>query len=141
MRLLQMLGAAAQAEGIRLRREVGGTARRAGWMVGAGLFGAAAVATAHVAAVAQLTPQYGLPIAAGVVAGVDLAIAVILALMSRRRIDPIAEEARMLRDTMLTASTRRVPLRDAVGLAMRAGSAPLIGAVTGEALAAWLRRR
>lgn len=141
MRLLQMLGVAAQAEGIRLRREVGGTARRAGWMAGAALFGAAAVATAHIAAIAQLTPEHGMPVAAGIVAAVDLAIAGALALMARRRRDPIAEEARMLRETMLTAVTRRNPLQDALGLAVRSGSGPLIGAVTGEAVASWLRRR
>ena len=141
MRLLQMLGVAAQAEGIRLRRELGGTARRAGWMTAAALFGAAAVATAHVAAVAQLAPAYGMPIAAGIVAAIDLAVAGALALMARRRIDPVAEEARMLRETMLTAVAQRNPMQDALGLALRTGSAPLIGAVTGEAVAAWLRRR
>lgn len=141
MRLFRMLGVAAQAEGIRLRRELRGTVRQAGWIAGAAVFGVAAIATAHVAAIAHLAPQFGMPGAAAMVAAGDLAIAVVLALCSRRRADPVAEEARLLRETMLTAATARNPLQDALGLALRNGSAPLIGAVTAEALAAWLRRR
>ncbi|MEO3473598.1 hypothetical protein AAFN86_17150 [Roseomonas sp. CAU 1739] len=141
MRVLRMLGVAAQAEGIRLRREVGGTARRAGWIAGAAAFGVAAVATAHIAVIAQLTPQHGIAVAAGIVALGDLAIAGVLALMARRRVDPIAEEARALRETMLAAVTQRDPVRDAVALALRSGSGPLIGAITGQAVASWIKRQ
>jgi hypothetical protein len=141
MRLFRMLGVAAQAEGIRLRREVRGTALQAGWIAAASVFGLAAIATAHVAAVAYLTPSFGIAGAAAMVAAGDLAIAAALALCARRRRDPVAEEARLLRETMLNAVTARSPLRDALGLALRSGSGPLIGAAAGEALAAWLRRR
>jgi hypothetical protein len=141
MRALQMLGVAAQAEGLRLRREVAGTARQAGWFAGASLFGAAAVATAHVTAVAYLAPEFGLATAAAMVAGADLLIAGMLVLLGRRRRDPIPEEARRLRESMLASLTQRDAVQDVLSLALRAGSGPLIGAVTGEAVAAWLKRR
>ena len=141
MRLLQMLGVAMQAEGIVLRREIRGTVRQAGWIAFAFLFGVAAVVTAHIAAVTQLMPIYGMAAAAAIVAVADVVIAGILLLLARRRVDPVAEEARALRETMLAAVTRRDPMRDALGLAMHGGAAPLIGAVAADVFAAWLKRR
>jgi hypothetical protein len=141
MRLLQMLSVAAQAEGIVLRRELRGTMRRAGWVVFVFVFAMAAIVTAHVAAVAQFTPTHGVAAAAGMVAAGDVLIAGVLLLLSRRRADPIAEEARALRETMLSAATRRDPMRDALGLVMGGGAAPLLGAVTADVIAAWLKRR
>jgi hypothetical protein len=73
------------------------------------------------------------------VALADLVVAGLLALMSRRRRDPVIEEARMLRQTMLAAATSN-PLRNAAALAVSA-PAPVLGALAGEAVAAWLRRR
>lgn len=141
MRLFQMLGVAAQAEGIHLRRKATSVARQAVWIAAAAVFGAAALVTAHVAAIAQLAPDYGMAIAAAIVAGADVVIAGGLALLSRPRADPVAEEARALRETMISAVTARDPVRDALALAIRTGSAPLIGAVTAEAVATWLKRR
>lgn len=141
MRVLQMLDVAAQAEGVRLRREATGFVRRAGWIAVASIFGTAALITAHVAAVAQLVPPYGLAAAAGMIAAGDLVLAAIFALLARRRPDPVAEEARALRQTMLAAVGARNPLRDALGLAATKAAVPLIGAVTAEAVAGWLRRR
>ena len=141
MRLFQMLSVAAQAEGIVLRREMRGTLRRAGWIAAAFLFVAAAVVTGHVAAIAQLAPLYGVAGAAAMVAAGDLAIAGLLALFARRRIDPVTEEARALRETMMSAVARRDPVRDMLGLAMQQGATPLVGAVAAELIAAWLRRR
>lgn len=141
MRLLQMLTVAVQAEGIVLRREMRGALRQAVWVALAFLFGVAAVATAHVAAVAQLVPIYGVAGAAALVAAGDLVIVVILLLLARRRADPVAEEARALREVMLSAVVRRDPVRDAVGLAVRDGLAPLLGAMLTDALSGWLKRR
>ena len=141
MRLLQMLSVAAQAEGIVLRREMRGALHRAGWIAAAFLFVAAAVVMAHVAAIAQLAPLHGMAGAAAIVAAADLVIAGLLAVFARRRIDPVAEEARALRDTMMSAAIRRDPVQDMLGLAMQQGATPLIGAVVAEVVAAWLRRR
>jgi hypothetical protein len=141
MRLLQMLSVAAQAEGIVLRREMRGAVRQAIWVAVAFLFGTAAVVTAHVAAVAQLLPAYGMAAAAAIVAACDVVIAGLLLLLARRRVDPVAEEARVLRETMVSAVMRRDPMRDALGLAMRGGAAPLVGAVVADVFATWLKRR
>jgi hypothetical protein len=51
MLLLSLLGVAAQAEGLRLRRTAGTTARRGAWLVAAVMFGVAAIGLAHGAAV------------------------------------------------------------------------------------------
>ena len=141
MRVIRMLSVAAQAEGIALRRDLRNTARQAAWGALAVLFAAAAVVTAHVAVVAQLAPDLGLAAAAGIVAAGDLVIAGILVMLARHRDDPVAEEARALRATMLSAMARPDPMRRALDLMMRDGPAPLIGAVTAEAIAAWLRKR
>jgi len=140
VRLLSLLGVAAQAESLRLRRAAAGTARRAGWLAGAALFGAAAVGLAHVAAIAWLEPRYGLAAACGVVALADLALAGILALMGRRRPDAVAEEALAVRRMMLAAAARN-PMREAAALALGSAPAPVLGAMAGEAIATWLRRR
>lgn len=139
MRLFRLLGVAAQAEGLRLRRTAEVTAMRAAWLAAAALFGLVAIALAHAAAVAWLAPDYGLAAAFGLVALADLVVAGLLALMSRKRRDPVIEEARMLRQTMLAAASTS-PLRSAASLAVGA-PAPVLGALAGEAVAAWLRRR
>ena len=140
MRLLSLLGVAAQAEGLRLRRTAGVTARRAGWLGAAALFGVAAIGLAHVAAVAALTPRLGLAAACGIVALADLAVAGMLALMARPRRDPVADEALALRRVMLSAAARN-PMREAAAIALGSAPAPVLGAIAGEAIATWLRRR
>lgn len=128
MRTLQLLGVAAEAESLRLRREAARVARRAGWVLAAAMFGAAGLAAAHVAAVTALEPRFGLAGAAGLVALADLALAALLALASRLRRDPVAEEALALRRTAMAAVAARSPLQDA------------LGAAAGQALARWIDR-
>jgi hypothetical protein len=139
MRLFQMLGVAAQAEGIRLRRQARSTARQAGWMAGAAVFIVAAIIIAHVAVIAQVSLRHGLPVAAGLVAAGDLLIGGLLAFLARRRTDPVAEEARLLRATMLVAARQRSPMRQVMGLG--GGSTQLLGALAVEAIAVWLKSR
>lgn len=141
MRLLQMLSAAAQAEGIVLRRELRGVVRQAGWIAVALVFGVAALVTAHVAVVAYLRAIFGMPAAAAMVAASDVVIAGILLLVARRRADPVAEEARALRGTMLSAMARPGPVSNALGFALQGGAAKLLGAVAAELVAAWMKRR
>jgi hypothetical protein len=140
MRLLSLLGLAAQAEGLRLRRTAGTAARRGAWLAAAGLFGVAAIGLVHVAAIAGLAPRLGLALACGIVALADLAMAGILALFGRRRHDPVAEEALALRRMMLSAAARS-PMREAAALAVGSAPGPVLGALAGEAIATWLRRR
>ncbi|CAH0260905.1 hypothetical protein [Roseomonas sp. CECT 9278] len=140
MRVLRLLGVAAQAESLRLRRNAGSVARRAAWLAGAALFGVAAVGLAHVAAIAWLEPRYGLAAACGLVALADLALAGGLALFGRTRVDPVAQEALAVRRMMLDAATRN-PLSNAASFAMGSAPGPVLGAMAGEAIASWLRRR
>lgn len=141
MQTLRLLGAAAEAEGLRLRREAAGVTRRAGWLAATALFGIAGLAAAHVAAIAGLAPDWGLAGAAGLVALGDLVLAGLLFAMGRRRPDPMAEEALILRRTALAAATAQPPIQTALGLI--AGSTPLqaVGATLGQALARWVERR
>lgn len=138
---LQLLGVAAEAEGLRLRREASGAARRAGWLAAAGLLGIAALASAHVAAVAALEVRFGLPGAAGIVALADLVLAGLVLLASRQRRDPVAEEAKALRRTALAAAMARSSLPEGMATMMGSATAPIIGAVAGQALARWIDRR
>jgi hypothetical protein len=140
VRLLNLLGVAAQAEGLRLRRAASGTARRAGWLAGAAFFAVAAVGLAHVAALAWLEPRYGLAAACGIVALADLALAGTFAFMGRQRRDAVAEEALRVRRTMVAAAMDN-PMKGAAAFAMGAAPGPVLGAMAGEAVAAWLRRR
>ncbi|MBR0673755.1 hypothetical protein [Neoroseomonas soli] len=141
MHTLQLLGVAAEAEGLRLRHEASAVARRAGWVAAATVFGVAALASAHVAAVTALEPRLGLPGAAGVVALADLVMAGVLLLACRRRRDPVVEEARALRRTALAAAASRSPLQEAAAAMMGSASAPILGAVAGQALASLIERR
>lgn len=140
MRLFRLLGVAAQAESLRLRRNAGSVARRAGWLAGAALFGVAAVGLAHVAAIAWLEPRHGVAAACGIVALGDLVLAGLLVVLGRTRPDPVAAEALAVRRMMLNAATRN-PVRDAAAAALGSAPAPVLGALAGEAIATWLRRR
>ena len=140
MRLLGLLGVAAQAEGLRLRRTVRMNMRRGGWLAGAALFAVAAVGLAHVAAIAELAPRLGVAAACAIMALADVALAGILAFIGRSREDAVAQEALALRRASLAAAARR-PMRDAAALAFSAAPGPALGALAGEAIEMWLRRR
>lgn len=133
---MRLLGVAAEAEGLRLRRSLGLTARRAGWVAGAAVFAVAAVALAHVAAVEMLLPGLGLAGACAVVAIADVALAGMLALVARQLRDPVAEEALLLRRASLAAVRSGRALLPAA-----ADAAPVLGAIAGTALSEWFRRR
>lgn len=136
-----LLGVAAEAEGLRLRRTFTLAGRRAGWLAGAAVFGLAGLAFAHVAATLYLAAEHGTPIACAIVAGTDLALALVLAVVGRRLRDPVADEALLLRRTSLAAAAAESPLRQAVRLAGGQGAAPIVGAIAFGAVAEWLRRR
>ena len=104
MRPLRLLGVAAEAEGLRLRRSCGLVARRAGWLGGAAVFAVAALVLVHVAAVTVLMPPLGLAVACGIVALVDLVLACALVIVARHLRDPVAEEALLLRRASLAAA-------------------------------------
>jgi hypothetical protein len=134
---LRLLGVAAEAEGLRLRRNCGLAARRAGWLGAAATFALAALALVHVAAVTLMIPPLGLAGACGIMALADLVLACLLVIFARQLRDPVAEEALLLRRASLAAAAN-----GGSGLLAGGGAAgPVLGAIAGTALTEWLRRR
>ncbi|HEY4252782.1 MAG TPA: hypothetical protein VGM87_16340 [Roseomonas sp.] len=139
MRALRLLGVAAQAEGLRLRREARGLARRIAWQLGAGLFATAGVVMLHITAWHVLLPYLGPAWAAGVITLFDLAMAGLFLLFARPSHDPVAAEALYLRQAMLRSAAASDPLGEAMRAAVRTPAAA-VGAALAEALASRLRR-
>ncbi|MBR0668225.1 phage holin family protein [Roseomonas hellenica] len=139
MRTLRLLGVAAQAEGLRLRREARGLARRVVWQVAAGLFATAAVVMLHLTAWHALLPPLGPTWAAAAITVFDLLAAGLCVLLGRSRYDPVAAEALYLRREMLRSAAATDPLGEVMGAALRTPAAVIGGAIA-EALASRFRR-
>lgn len=122
MRSLRLLGAAAEAESLRLRRQATLAARQGAWYAVAGAFGLAAVTMLHVAGWIALDREQGPLVASLVLAGVDLVIMVALLLLARPRPDPVSQAALLLRERSM-AEFHASPLLDFGSPAMTAGVA------------------
>ncbi len=109
MRVLRLLGAAAEAEGLRLRREVRAAARVTAWRVVAGVFGGAALVMLHIAAWYALVEEVSPAGAALWIALGDAALMLLVLVIGRRRHDPVAAAAQQLRERSL-AEARHTPL-------------------------------
>lgn len=105
MRTLRLLAAAAEAEGLRLKRTGAAFGRRAALTSVAAVCGLGALVMLHIAGWHYLLPQLGPAGAAGAVALADLVIAGIFLILARPRFDPVAQEALMLRREMMRAAT------------------------------------
>lgn len=114
MRSLGLLGAAAEAEGLRLRREASGLVRSAACGGVAALFGIAALVLLHIAGWTALEHRFGAIPASLFLAVADLAAMGVVLVLGRRRHDPIAAAAAMMRDQSLAAAAR-APLGFASG--------------------------
>lgn len=122
MRVLRLLGAAAQAEGLLLRRQGAMFGRSMVFRIVAGIFGVVTLALLHVAAWIWLKQEFGSLRAALYLAGADAVLAGIMLWMAKPGHDPVAEEALRLREQSLAQLTARQPLSwDRV--AVRLGSA------------------
>ena len=108
-RAFRLLGVAAEAEGLRLKRTAKASVRSAVMSVVAGVFGLAALVFLHLAGWLALRDAYGSLYASLGVAAADLVLMGIILLMARSRPDPVAEAALMVRRTSL-AEAARVPL-------------------------------
>ncbi|MDB5315607.1 MAG: hypothetical protein JWO26_3395 [Rhodospirillales bacterium] len=104
MRTFRLLAAAAEAEGLRLKRNGVELGRRVAMMAAAGVCGVAALIMLHVAAYHLLLGYIGPAGAAGGVALIDLLIAGVFMLLAKPRYDPVAQEALMLRREMVRAA-------------------------------------
>ncbi len=114
MRSLGLLGAAAEAEALRLRREGRALARATAFQAAAALFALAALVLLHLAAWLALAEAQGAVRASLVLALADVAAMGVLLLIGRRRPDPVAEAAAMMRDRSL-AEVRRAPVEAGLG--------------------------
>lgn len=102
MRMFQLLRLAAQAESLRWKRTGRGYAIQAGLGAAAAVFALLMLVMLHVAALIWLSEQRTSFSAALIVAGVDLVLMVILGwLAARNAVDPMALEARRVRDDAL----------------------------------------
>lgn len=98
MRLLDLARAALEAEGLHLRRLARARGIQAGLAVAALVFLLLLLGMLHLAGFAMLAPEWGTARAALILAGGDLAVALVLAVAARRAgRDRVAEEAREVR--------------------------------------------
>ena len=132
MRSLHLLGIAAQAEGLRLKRVAGTQVRGLVLMVVAGLFGLVTLGLLHAAGWMWLARSYGGLNATLGLALADALIMGVLLLMARERKDPIAEEALLVRRESLAAISRGSVLQDALAAMPWQKPAMAIGGMLAE---------
>ncbi len=137
MRSLRLLGVAAEAEALRLKREAGALARSTLLQAAAALFGLIALGLLHAAAWIWLAETQGTLWAFLWLALGDLVLMVLLLLVSRRRPDPVAQEALMLRRQTMAQLRAVSPMDEAMSL-VRWRTAVEIGGLVFER---FLRRR
>ncbi|TCH96154.1 hypothetical protein EJV46_21475 [Roseococcus sp. SYP-B2431] len=137
MRSLRLLGVAAEAEALRLKREAGAFARSTILQVAAGLFGLVALGLLHAAAWIWLEQGQGPLWATLWLALADLVVMGALLLLSRRRYDPVAHEALMLRRQSLAQLRAVSPMDEALSLVRWRWAAEMGGLVMEQ----FLKRR
>lgn len=139
LRAFELLGVAAEAEGLRLKRSAQASVRSAVMMGVAGVFGVAALVFLHIAGWMALRDSYGGLYACIGVAVADLLIMGAVLLLGRKRRDPVAEAALMVRKTSL-AEAARAPLGDALNLFGVRSPVSIAGGMVAERLVRALRR-
>lgn len=129
MRSLRLLGVAAEAEALRLKREAGAFARTTLLQLAAGLFGLIALGLLHAAAWLGMAPSQGAIWATLWLALADLLLMGLLLLLSRRRHDPVAQEALMIRRQTLAQLRAVSPLEEALTLVRWRWAADIVGMI------------
>jgi hypothetical protein len=141
LRALRLLGVAAQAEGLRMRR---GAARgiRGAVLTGAAVsFGAAALLLFHVAAWLWLAARWD-AVAASLLLGLaDAVLAAFLLLLARDRPDPVADAALLIRQESLREAARVPLISETVELLSGRSVTALLGGVVAEGIRHALARR
>lgn len=131
MRRLRLLGVAAEAEALRLKREGGALARSLVFQAAAGLFGLVALGLLHAAAWIWLNDTQGGnqgPLWATLwLALADLVVMGLLLLLSRRRYDPVAHEALILRRQAVAQLRAVSPMNEALSLVRWRTAAEIAG--------------
>jgi hypothetical protein len=144
MRLLSLVRAAIEAEGLHLRRQARMRGLQVALAAAAAIFALLLLVMLHLAAFAALRPGWGPAGAALAVAGVDLAIALVLVLAARHAgQDRIAEEALKVRQEAVRqigdGAARALVLAPLLrGRSVKSG---LMGVAVTVLLLGWLSRR
>jgi len=139
MRALRLLAVAAEAEGLRLRREASLMARASVFFAAAAVFGVGLLVMLHVAAFHWLEPAWGPALAALLVAAGDLVLALVFVLVGRPREDAVASEALAMRRAAL-AEAGEHPFRGLLSFGA-GGVVPSVGQMVAErAIRSVLRR-
>jgi hypothetical protein len=141
MRSLRLIELAAEAEALRLRRQVSGLGRSAAFHAAAALFGFAALGLLHAAAFMAIAESRG-PLAATLwLAAFDALAMGALLLLARRRPDPIAIEARAMRRQALAELRRASLFGEALTLLRWRRPAAAMGSIVAEGVARAIARR
>jgi hypothetical protein len=143
MRTVRLARVAAQAEILLLRRYVSVAARRAMFGAVAAVFALGVLILLHVVAVMALEAYASLPPigAVAIVLGVDLALAIIFGLLASGSIaDPIADEARRVRDQSIEQARQSLTLAAMLAPATRLVAQTGLLRMVVRALGAGLRR-
>ncbi len=141
LRAFQLLGIAAEAEGLRLKRNAQSSIRGVVMSVVAGVFGAAALVFLHIAGWIALRDLYGGLYASLGVALADLVLMGVMLMLGRNRRDPVAEAALAVRKTSLAEAARAPLLGDLLGLVGLRSPASIAGGLVAERLVRALSRR
>jgi cobalamin biosynthesis protein CobD/CbiB len=143
MRTVRLARVAAQAEILLLKRLASMAARRAVYGAVAGVFALAVLALIHVIAVLALEryAHFDPIISTAIVLAVDLVIAVLFGLLAAGKMsDPVAEEARRLRDDSIEQARQSLTLGAMLAPATRLLAQTGILRVIMRALGSGLRR-
>lgn len=141
LRAFQLLGVAAEAEGLRLRRTAQSSMRSAVMAAVAGVFGIAALVFLHIAGWLALRDLYGSLYACLGVALADLVLMGVMLLMAKPRHDPVAEAALMVRRTSLAEAGRVPVLGGLLGLVGLRSPVSMAGGMVAERLVRAMTRR
>lgn len=141
LRAFRLLGIAAEAEGLRLKRTAQSSIRSAVMSAVAGVFGIAALIFLHMAGWIALRDLYGQLYASLGVAVADLLLMGVILLLGRSRRDPVAEAALAVRQTSLAEAARTPLLGDLMGLVGLRSPASIAGGMVAERLVRAFSRR
>jgi len=122
MRTVRLARVAAQAEVLLVRRIVSGIVRRAIFGAVAAVFGIAVLVLVHVAAALALEQYAGLSalLSVAIVLAVDLVVTVIFGLLAAGKVhDPVADEARRVRDLSIEQARASLTLAQMLAPATR----------------------
>ena len=143
MRTVRLARVAAQAEILLLRRLLAVAIRHAIFGVIAAIFAIAVLVLLHVVAVLALETFAGLSpiLSVAIVLGVDLAVAALFGVLAAGKItDPVADEARRVRDTSIEQARQSLTLAAMLAPATRMVAQTGLVRVVAQMLGAGLRR-